>query len=69
MKSHSLKTIDILKIDIEGAETELFLEYPIIDQILINTKVVIIEIHDEFNIREKIYAVLKKNRFIIHEDL
>lgn len=56
--------IDILKIDIEGAEQFLFQD---IDTaaFLKKTKVLALEIHDELQIREKIYTILKHYSFLI----
>lgn len=64
MNLYSFKEIDILKIDIEGAERFLFLEENDLDY-LNRTKTIIIEIHDEFDCREMIYEVLKKYNFLI----
>lgn len=44
MQCYQLDTIDILKLDIEGAEREIFFENH--DYWLIRTKVIIIELHD-----------------------
>lgn len=57
--------IDILKIDIEGAEKELFaLGYV---DFLQYTKCVAIEIHDEFDCREDIEAILVQNDFFFFD--
>ncbi len=56
--------VDILKIDIEGAERFVFDEAANLDY-LQNVKTVAVEIHDEFNIREAIYRQLKKYDFAI----
>jgi FkbM family methyltransferase len=62
----NLKTIDLLKIDIEGAERYIFVEENNLD-FLAQTKVISIEIHDEFNIRSNIYKILKKYGFALFE--
>lgn len=59
--------IDLLKIDIEGAEIFL-LEDETDLTFLENTKVIAIEIHDEYNCREAIYNLLRDNGFILLED-
>lgn len=64
MKLYSLTEIDILKIDIEGAERFLFLSENDLEY-LKNTKSIIIEIHDEFDCREMIYSTFKKYNFLI----
>lgn len=44
METHNIEVIDFLKLDIEGAERELFSEH--VDQWLPKTKVLMIELHD-----------------------
>jgi len=63
---YNLKTIDLLKIDIEGAERYIFDEENNLD-FLAHTKVIAIEIHYEFNIRSNIYKILKKYSFVLFE--
>lgn len=55
--------IDLLKIDIEGSEKELFKDDSIIDPVLSKTKFLAIEIHDETGIRPRIYESLTRNGF------
>jgi len=55
--------IDILKIDIEGAEKETFTSSKANVSFLSKTKCIAIEIHDEFNCREEINAILKQYHF------
>ncbi|MFM2337663.1 MAG: hypothetical protein RL115_856 [Bacteroidota bacterium] len=64
MKAMQWQEVDIIKIDIEGAERYLFNTTENV-QWLLTTKVVAIEIHDEFEIREKIYEILRAFSFII----
>ncbi|HEY0054498.1 MAG TPA: FkbM family methyltransferase [Pedobacter sp.] len=62
---HDLETIDILKIDIEGAERYI-LNKDLNDLTFLNrTKVIAIEIHDEFDIRESIYETLRTHNFVL----
>lgn len=64
MNQFEIETVDILKIDIEGAERFLFTEENDLTY-LKKVKTIIIEIHDEFNCRELIYQSLAKNDFIL----
>ncbi len=57
---------DILKIDIEGAERFIF-DNQASQDFLDKTRVLVIEIHDEFNIRTSIYRILRKRGFSILE--
>ncbi len=63
--SNQFDFIDILKIDIEGAEKELFA--PGYVDFLQYTKCVAIEIHDEFDCREDIEAILARNDFFFFD--
>lgn len=55
--------VDILKIDIEGGERYLFKSKEYIQSVLKKVRCLVIEIHDEFNIREQIYACLTECGF------
>ncbi len=55
--------IDILKIDIEGGEKELFKQPEIMDAVLQKTRFLAIEIHDETLMRPVIYESLQRNGF------
>jgi FkbM family methyltransferase len=65
------KTIDILKIDIEGSEKQLFDDVASIKKILFITNVLALEIHDEMADRAQIYEILKECGFTYfeHNDL
>lgn len=63
---NNLDSITMLKIDIEGAERFIFKDNVDLSFLSI-TKIIAIEIHDEFQIREKIYSMLKKNNFHLFE--
>lgn len=67
MSEHQLDGIDILKIDIEGSEKEVFTAASADVSFLSKTKCVAIEIHDEFNCREDIYKILKHYNFDFFE--
>ncbi len=60
------EAIDILKIDIEGAEVKLFESNDYAKRFLKKVKCVVIEIHDEFGIRNNIYELLKENGFFYY---
>lgn len=66
VKKNNLQEINLLKIDIEGAERFIFQNSTDLSFLKI-TKVIVLEIHDEFNIRENIYQILKNNNFMLIE--
>lgn len=67
LKQVNSSFIDLIKIDIEGGETALFsLENDF--SWLRMTKVIVIEIHDEFNIKHQIENILRENNFEITYD-
>jgi FkbM family methyltransferase len=63
--------IDILKIDIEGGENELFSNEENISPVLRKTRFVGLEIHDHKADRQHILAILEKNNFtwVDHKEL
>jgi FkbM family methyltransferase len=61
--TYQLNQIDILKIDIEGSEKEVFTGANADVSFLTKTKCIAIEIHDEFQCREAIYAILDHYNF------
>ncbi|RVU02016.1 FkbM family methyltransferase [Mucilaginibacter limnophilus] len=64
IKQYHLSQIDILKIDIEGSEAEIF--KPENDLSFLDiTKIIALEIHDEFNCRETIYQILRDRDYVI----
>ncbi|WP_433833679.1 FkbM family methyltransferase [Flavobacterium anhuiense] len=66
VKKNNLQEITLLKIDIEGAERFVFESSSDLSFLDI-TKVIVIEIHDEFNIRANIYSILEQKQFILIE--
>ena len=66
IENNELTNITFLKIDIEGAERFIFDSKSDLSFLKI-TSIVAIEIHDEFNIREKIYKILKEFKFFLFE--
>jgi FkbM family methyltransferase len=63
VNQYKITRIDLLKIDIEGGETEIFNETNEGLFFLKITKVIAIEIHPEFNIKDRIVKILKDNNF------
>lgn len=57
MQENDMTSIDLLKVDIEGGEKEIFTNIESC-KFLEVTKIIAIEIHDEFDIRSKIEKVL-----------
>lgn len=66
IKKYNLKNITLLKIDIEGAERFIFNTKNDLTFLEI-TKIIAIEIHDEFEIRDIIYTILKQNGFYLFD--
>lgn len=64
IKEANWKTIDILKMDIEGSEKKVF-EKDADTSFLKMTKCIAIEIHDEFDCRDAIYKVLNEYGFSV----
>ncbi len=63
MEQYGIKTIDILKIDVEGAEESIFQNA----DFLANVRYLAIEIHKEFRMHEKITNLLAKYNFSYFE--
>lgn len=63
MEIYHLEVIDILKIDIEGSEKEVFTGDAADVSFLAKTKCIAIEIHDEFDCRQAIYSILDYYNF------
>lgn len=64
MQKCDFNTLDLLKIDIEGAESFLIDKETNLD-FLEKTKLISIEIHDEFNFRSQIYELFLQRNFLI----
>ncbi|MES2239798.1 MAG: FkbM family methyltransferase [Bacteroidota bacterium] len=64
--NNNLSEITLLKIDIEGSERFIFEESADLSFLHV-TKIIVIEIHDEFDIRKGIYRTLINNNFLIME--
>jgi FkbM family methyltransferase len=63
MKKYNQPVIDILKIDIEGSEKELFADVESIKKILHCVRFIAMEIHDDMADRKHIYNVLQSCQF------
>jgi len=59
--------IDILKIDIEGAERFVFANKESAEKFLPLVKFIVLEIHDEYNIRDSTCSLLAKFNFSFFE--
>lgn len=66
-EKYNVEEVDILKIDIEGSEKEVFLSEFSDLSYLKKVKCIAIEIHDEFKCRADIYKILKKYNFDFFE--
>jgi hypothetical protein len=62
---HGVTAIDLLKIDIEGGERYIFNESREGLEFLAITRVIAIEIHDEYQIEDRIKAILHDAGFVI----
>ena len=65
MEEYQIETIDILKMDIEGGESEIFksdCDLSFLDK----TKMIAIEIHDEFECRERINEIFLEKKFVLY---
>ena len=66
IEQNKFETLTFLKIDIEGAEQYIFEKGSDIS-FLNKTKIIAVEIHDEFDIRNMIYEKLKSHNFYLIE--
>jgi FkbM family methyltransferase len=60
---HGVTAIDLLKIDIEGGERYIFNEAREGLEFLAITRVIAIEVHDEYHIEDRIVAILREAGF------
>lgn len=63
LEKSEFPVIDILKMDIEGGEKEIFSKEELISPLLQKTKFIAIEIHDHLADRRHILTILEKNNF------
>ena len=64
IREANLEVIDLLKVDVEGAEGELFVPH-VAASFLSKTRIIAIEIHDALVSRNDIEGLLKSNGFVI----
>lgn len=65
IRDYKIESIDILKMDIEGGEADIF--KPGSDlSFLSRTKIIAMEIHDEFDCREAINRILFEHGFVLY---
>lgn len=63
LNKFGVREVDIFKIDIEGTERYLFNNTQFVNTIADHVKSMVIEIHDEYNIRPVIYSAMQQNGF------
>lgn len=68
INDNDFKIVDILKMDIEGAEKQVFTSSTSNLDFLKITKCIAIEIHDEFDCREDIYNIFNKYGFVLFNE-
>ena len=68
IRKYDWESIDVLKLDIEGAEAKIFKHDNDLIQFLPKIKLVIIEIHDEFDCRDLILNLFTANQFSLVND-
>ncbi len=66
--NYNFEILDILKIDIEGSEKQLFTHPTSNLEFLNRTKCIAIEIHDEFDCREEICKILLDYGFVLFDE-
>lgn len=62
-EKYHLDSLDVLKLDIEGAEEFLFRDEDYATRFLERVKIIAIELHDEYDSNEKILDILRRNKF------
>ena len=65
LDKYKLSTLDVLKLDIEGAERFLFEDDAYASEFLKKVKVFAIELHKEYFIEDKVLDILRRNNFEI----
>ncbi len=63
MKRFTMDSIDILKMDIEGAEREIFRDEEEVSHLLSKVRCLAMEIHGEYDIHGRVQEILRKNSF------
>lgn len=65
--SGNIPHIDLLKIDIEGGEKVLFYDKDFLDVLKHKVRCLVIEIHEEVQISDRIYLVMEEFGFVLKE--
>ena len=63
LEKYQIDTLDVLKLDIEGAERFLFEDEEYATSFLTKVKIIAIELHDEYHIADAILDIIRKNNF------
>ncbi|HTQ65417.1 MAG TPA: FkbM family methyltransferase, partial [Puia sp.] len=67
LNKYGINEVDILKLDIEGAEKYLFFDANYAAEFLKRTRIIAIEIHKEYIEESSILHVLKDNNFTVYK--
>lgn len=67
LRDNNWERLDLLKMDIEGGEAGIFESQEAVQNWISKVKVIVVEIHDEYNCRERIYDLFRQNHFSFHE--
>ena len=65
LNEYDWESVDLLKMDIEGAESEIFKSSNAVAEWLPHIKILAVEIHDEFDCRDRILNILSSKQFDI----
>jgi FkbM family methyltransferase len=63
MKRYAMDSVDILKMDVEGAEREIFQDEEQVSRLLSRARCLAIEIHEEYDKGGRLQELLRKNSF------
>lgn len=67
LRENNWERLDLLKMDIEGGEVSIFESQETVENWISKVKVIVVEIHDEYDCRKNIYDLLRRNNFSIDE--
>ena len=67
LKQRNWETLDLLKLDIEGSEMPIFDDSTSANLLLEKVRFVVMNIYDEFGIRNRIYKIFEENGFQLTE--
>lgn len=63
LNKYHIDTLDVLKLDIEGAERFLFEDEQYASDFLQKVNIIAIELHDEYHVADAILNIIQKNNF------